>query len=315
VNGIVIRGPRGNVKVSNCTMTGGTAGTSAAVQIDAITTGIPMLDHISYTGGVAVTRARGLYVKSTSAVPLGSFVVTDSTFNVPVTSASQSAITQGFEVFASIGRIERCSFITQPGYLNAGGTNTGASTLELYGNYIFGAAGTTNSIGLENYGSTLYANGNTIDAGGSQGTNTSRGLWCDNSATTVFSSNSLGGGRSPNHVMAYGGNGTGCFTSASSNFDNNYFWYSATGGQSASDGVAQIALNANSSGNIIDTVGSTGCHDPLGAPPDYVIVSGTKCINAGLVGVRRDGTTITKDIKDLNRVLGTTADIGAMEKE
>jgi hypothetical protein len=313
--GIYIRGARGNVTVTDTTLMGGYANISAGVQIEYVTSGIPTVERISYTGGFANTRARGLYVRSVSAQPVGSFVVTDSTFTAAGPASGASAITQGFEVNASIGRIERSEFITQPGYLNAGGTNTAGSILELYGSYLYGALGSTNSIGLENYDSILHATGNTLEGAGQVGTGQSRGLWCNNAATTIFRSNLVGGGQSPSHIMAYSINGTGCFTSAASDFDNNYFWYSAAGGPTLSDWVTEIAANANSSNNIIDTEGSTGCQDIFGVQPDYRIVSGSPCIDAGLIGTRRNGTTITQDIDGQSRTLGAAPDIGAWERE
>lgn len=312
LNGIYIKGPRGNVTVSDCNLTGGATYNGTAVVLDSITTGIPTIARINSVGVTATNRGRGLWVKSVSAQPLGSFVVTDSSFTV---AGATGATAQGFEVSASVGRIERSKFITQPGYISVGGTSTAGSTLELYSSYLHGALGSLSSLGIENYDSILYAVGNTIDGSGAVSTGISRGLWCNNGATAVFTSNLVSGGRSTNHHMAYSSNGTGCFTSASSNFDNNYFWFTAAGGQSAGDGVVQIAANASSSNNIIDTVGSNGCYDPQATQPDYRILSGSVCVNAGVLGTRRDLSSITKDVDNVTRPIGSAADIGASEKE
>jgi hypothetical protein len=224
--------------------------------------------------------------------------------------------THGFYIDTTPGGvIERCRFTLKPGYSQAAGF-ANASQFELYESWLYTNTAQSVGNGLElNPGCAVTAIGNTIDSVGSAIAGGNSGFYCLNGSTAVLTNNIINGGRgATNHWMAYGNTGTTCFSSAMSAFKNNYFYYTATGAQTAGDTTPSIVANPNSSGNVIDNQ-QVGCFDGAAPQPTYKLAAGSKCANMGIAAMHKDGSSITVDIDNMTRVLGAAVDIGCSEKE
>jgi len=102
---------------------------------------------------------------------------------------------------------------------------------------------------------------------------------------------------------------------AGSSFTDNYFWYEASGGESASDQVNQAALvdggMPDSNGNRIGD--RLGCQVPHPTTTPWRIDAGTPCIDHGAAPNRQDTTAVTLDVEGQPRRAGSGVDIGCYE--
>jgi hypothetical protein len=311
-------GPAGGVTLDNNSASGGGgSGQIEHVRLESITSGTPVVSHgnFSQTVNGGSSDNYGLRVGSVS---LTGFVVTDSTFRV---GDSNMGTHRGGDVNASVGRIERSKFYMGTGSVEMAMDVTGSSQVELYDNYLYGGRATGGgnySAGLQiETSSTVWAAGNTIDAGGVLADPLDTyGVNCLSSSTGYFTSNLISGGNGAvNHKMLTGDSTPCVAAGAAPNYKNNYFWYPASGGHSGGEQagviVNQPVGTPDSNGNVVND--NVGCYDTLNySQPDYHIASSSPCVDKGAnPPKRKDLSAITVDVDNNPRV--GASDVGCSE--
>jgi hypothetical protein len=314
--GVHLLGPNGGVTVSNTTASGGIGSNVYLIYLHNLLTGPALLQNNTMSSSGCLNHCDGFYVEQTNFSNADSFIMTDSTFRVGGIVNGSSPTLYGFDVESSNGRIERNKFYL--GANNFAGNYVSASTLELYDNYVYIGVTLSSAYGLEiGNTSNVAAVGNTLDPGGAPSGGTSYGIWCNSAGTLSFVSNLVSGGRAQYHFMAFN-YGTNCLNPSQAASKNNYFWYSGVGPQQSGEAAYAITGGSSSTAtlnnNLVDTAPSNGCYPATEVQPDYHIDPASKCINAGLTDVRRDGTAIDKDVDGAPRTLGSAPDIGCSEK-
>lgn len=316
LTGFSVFGPRGGVTVSNNTVSGGIGYYVYLASVDSITSGPTVLSQNNFSNQATLGRGYGLYTHSSVYSNANAVVVTDNVFAVGGQQNGATPTSYGFDIDSTNVLIERNRFTVGPSY-GVSNTITNSSTVELYDNYAAFGVNSYYADALELYGtSTVYAIGNTLDPGGAPTQGTSRGIYCNAmGASTTFVSNLIGGGRSSTHLMVYNSS-TNCINPAQAASKNNYFWYSGSGPQQATEAVYSLTGGSGSAplnGNLVDTAPSNGCYDSTTTQPDLHIGTSSVCVDKGLTGNRRDGTAITLDVLSMTRTLGTAPDIGCFE--
>ena len=314
VHGFELQGPRGALTISHPTISGGSdRATLVLVNIANVTQGAVAIDHATFSS-VSGSSVVGLAVASSGTPGAPAVIVTDSSIAV---NGSENANIAA-QLTTSTARIERTSLVAGPAQDTDGVVVGASSELELYDSFVFTDAPTPNNVATAltvTGASQVRGVGDTIDANGSLSSVTV-GLSCEPTSRLRLSSSLVSGGLGSTHVIASAGGGAAtCLDPA--NFDHNYFWYARPGASDPTDQIGDIATAAvgvpDGNGNILGD--NVSCYDGAFPTPNYHIVTGSPCIDAGVAGTRQDDSPFTLDITGGPRALGLHPDIGCFEKQ
>ncbi|MBL8914779.1 MAG: hypothetical protein JNM17_29000, partial [Archangium sp.] len=214
--------------------------------------------------------------------------------------------TRAISLNSVVGVIERNELNAVRGGTSYGFISIGANLIELYQNVISvgpGYLGGNLGIAMSGSGNT-YAIGNTVDVRPDvmQGSG-AIGLRCNGGQGNVFTSNIIGVPSVFAVAVIENAGTNACVTTTT--FTRNYLWH-GPGGTAFNDVSAGVGIsNANQYGGTVS---------PFVSSSSYELRDGG-WIDQGAAGPQFDGGFATLDGKRRPRVVGSGADIGALEKQ
>jgi hypothetical protein len=322
--GVQVVGPLAPGSVARNRVTGGIGAVLAGLWLSTLDSGGPLVVADNTIALGQAVSSQGLLVQ---AVGSGAGLqVHDNSSRAAIYQAACGSGAYGLWCSGSSGVFERNRFYAEAASAPGGAWVTGPGQVELYDNHLWagrtwagancGVAATGLTVVNGGLPVSLYAIGNTIEGDGDVGI-ASAGIDCGDSAQLFMTSNVVSGGQTPTaRVLAHSASTAGCYVPQ--NFTRNDFSLAAaTQPLDPGDAVFTVVPGADAGvpdarGNVV-ALGS--CFDPAAPAPRYQLAAGSRCVDRGLAGQRRDGSALTLDLDGQPRQLGAGVDVGCSEKQ